>query len=371
MANVIYASSNNPDMFYVNRIEISDPYFYVEIGNKKYAFLDYRDIDAFKEQNKNKDIEAILVNPIIEKATEITDITTASNRLAYQLFCDYGLKNEKVSVPKHFPLDMADYLRSKKIVLEVQTPFFPKREIKTNEEIEQIRKSLKCTHNAFHKIEEILTRSTIKGGYVFFEGMKLTSERLKSEVDTVLLKVDMINTIGPIISSDEQAACPHHQGHGPIKANVSIICDIFPINRTSGYFADMTRTYVKGKASQEMQRIYDSVKKSQELGISSVRPGIKATDVHAVCSESLLDDGFDVGNKGFIHGTGHGLGLEIHEPPFLNSKYDGILEIGHVITVEPGLYYKSRGSVRLEDVVVVTKNGSENLTSYPKKLVIP
>jgi len=185
-----------------------------------------------------------------------------------------------------------------------------------------------------------------------------------------MLEEDLLNVEGIIISCGPHAAIPHHRGSGPLRPNETIICDIFPRYRGNHYFADMTRTYVKGAPSPELKKLYAAVFEAQTKAIAMVRPGIRFADVHEKCVEIFAKRGYHSGNKGFIHGTGHGLGLDIHEAPYVSKGQTGVFEEGHVVTIEPGLYYPKLGGVRLEDVVWVTKNGCENLTNYPKNFVI-
>jgi len=150
--------------------------------------------------------------------------------------------------------------------------------------------------------------------------------------------------------------------------------DIFPRSETTLYYADFTRTVVRGKASPELKKIYAAVKQGQDLAFQMIRHGIGSKKVHAAIQTRFTQLGFNTGVKdgrmqGFFHSTGHGLGLDIHEPPRVSVGED-ILKAGQVVTVEPGLYYKGIGGVRLEDVVVVTKKGCVNLTRFPRKLEI-
>jgi Xaa-Pro aminopeptidase len=164
---------------------------------------------------------------------------------------------------------------------------------------------------------------------------------------------------------------PHHSGEGHLVAGKPIVIDIFPRSQENGYFGDMTRTVVKGEPSHELERMYQTVLKGQKLGINLIRGGVKAKDVHGAIMDFFRKNGFETGSidgkqQGFIHSTGHGLGLEIHEPPRVSFGED-VLEEGNVVTVEPGLYYEKLGGVRIEDVVVVKKDECINLSRYPKR----
>jgi Xaa-Pro aminopeptidase len=136
------------------------------------------------------------------------------------------------------------------------------------------------------------------------------------------------------------------------------------------YFADMTRTVIYGEPSKKLKEMYEAVRAAQEKAFEMIKPGISAANVHnEVCKtfEKLGYDTYKRGSKvGFIHSTGHGVGLDVHELPGIGET-EVLLETGNVITVEPGLYYPEIGGIRLEDLVLVTENGSENLTSIEKK----
>jgi Xaa-Pro aminopeptidase len=173
-----------------------------------------------------------------------------------------------------------------------------------------------------------------------------------------------------IIACGEQGVDPHNQGRGPIRPNQGIIFDIFPRSSQSRYFADMTRTVVKGRAPDELRRLYDAVLASQLRGIELIRDGASGSAIHAEVNRTLEARGYMTGvvngrNQGFFHGTGHGVGLDIHELPRI-SRLDCELRTGHVVTVEPGLYYPGRGAVRIEDMVLVEPEGCRNLTRSSK-----
>jgi len=367
----MYASSgHDSDMFYAVRVEIPDPFFYIDTGSRKYVFLDHREYGVFKEHNHNKKIELVLLNPLIEKAAARKEAGNTISKLALLLLERYGLFKKQIDVPTGFPLDMADFLRAQGVRLNPTRTIFPQRLIKSKKEAGAIREALRRTHTAFRAIEEMLRSATIKGNTLVREGTVLTSEYVKAHVEQVMLEEDLLNVEGIIISCGPHAAIPHHRGSGPLRPYQTIICDIFPRYRGNHYFADMTRTYIKGTPSPELKKLYATVLEAQTKAIAMVRPGVRFSVVHEKCVEIFLKRGYHAGNKGFIHGTGHGLGLDIHEAPYVSKGQIGTFEEGHVVTIEPGLYYPKLGGVRLEDVVRVTKNGCENLTEYPKEFIV-
>ena len=167
---------------------------------------------------------------------------------------------------------------------------------------------------------------------------------------------------------------PHNTGKGIIYANKPIIIDIFPRSQKTGYFGDMTRTVLRGRPTEGLVKMYEAVLEGQKVGINMIKEGIKTSRVHQTITNLFKQRGFDTGKingkpQGFIHSTGHGLGLEIHEPPRLGAGNE-MLKAGNVVTVEPGLYYEKLGGIRLEDVVLVTKGGCKNLTKFKKEFVV-
>jgi Xaa-Pro aminopeptidase len=177
-----------------------------------------------------------------------------------------------------------------------------------------------------------------------------------------------------ICAPGDQAVDPHEGGHGPIRANQPVVMDIFPRSEATGYFGDLTRTVVRGKASFALHELYAIVHAGVRLGHRLVRPGAEGMEIHSAIQGLFERQGYKTGVKhgrmqGFFHGTGHGLGLQIHEAPSI-GKRPCRLRAGHVVTVEPGLYYLGLGGVRIEDVALVTKTGSRCLTRVPKQLEI-
>lgn len=371
MTKLLYANTHNRDMLYAVGIEVPDPFFLLDIDGTRHIFLDRREYGIFLEENKKVDLQVHLLDSYLESAQKIEDEGSLVYKLAYAILDSFGVINQEILVPNDFPIGMADYLRSKGINLVATASLFPERKIKSEDEVNKIREALRRTGKAFAKIEEILKASVIQNDMLLYQDEPLTSERLKSEAEQVLLAEDMLNTEGIIISCAEHAAIPHHRGAGAIHPHQTIVCDIFPRHRGSGYFADMTRTYVKGNPSEEIKKLYSAVLEAQENALNKAVAGMPGSALHQICVDTFLEKGYHVGDQGFVHGTGHGLGLDVHEAPRAGATSEDILEAGHVVTVEPGLYYPEVGGVRIEDVVVIRKSGVENLTNYHKNYIIP
>ena len=281
---------------------------------------------------------------------------------------------ESVAVPESFPLGTADGLRDLGVVVEADYDAVVAdiRETKTDEEVGNIRKAQRANEAAMARAEELLAGADVEDGTLVHEGGPLTSEFVKQEIETTLLRQGC-NLDEAIVACGADAADPHDRGSGPLEAGEPVIVDIFPTDKETGYFADMTRTFCVGEPSETVAEWYDLTLEAQEAALDAIEAGVSGSEVHdAVCDvyegtglPTLRAD--DSAETGFIHTTGHGLGLDIHESPRI-SEEDVELEAGHVVTVEPGLYDPEVGGVRIEDLVVVTEDGHENLTDYGKQL---
>jgi len=205
-----------------------------------------------------------------------------------------------------------------------------------------------------------------------------TSEEAHAIIEATLDKYDCHSPQGHIVAGGKQSAEPHEIGRGYIKKGVPIVIDIFPQSKKSGYFADMSRTVCIGKPAAELKKMYDAVLAAQELAISLIKPGVSTKEIQYLVEEFFDNEGYitsGVGKEfefaeGFVHGLGHGVGLNVHEEPHLSRRGSGVLLEGDVITIEPGLYYKNMGGIRIEDMLLVTATGSKNLTNFSKTFEI-
>ena len=216
---------------------------------------------------------------------------------------------------------------------------------------------------------DLIASSEPRGDILCRQGQPITSEQVRSAIDISLLE-DGCEAADTIVAGGFQAADPHTRGTGPLPANSPIVIDIFPRSKTHRYYADMTRTVLRGEAPLEVKELYDSVLAAQEAGIGAIRNGISGEEVHSIVSDVFLEMGYpERDGCGFNHSTGHGVGLDVHELPSLGEGGD-ILETSQVVTVEPGLYYPDIGGVRLEDLLVVRDRGCQNLTCFERDLIL-
>lgn len=290
-------------------------------------------------------------------------------RTAAAFLADRGV--ESVAVPTGFPTGTADGLRERGVSVRVEPDGIVEavRARKTDEEVEHVRRTQRANEAGMAVAEGLIAGAEIEDGLLYHDGEVLTSERVKEAMEIELLGHGC-GLEDTIVACGADAADPHDRGSGPLEAGEAIVVDVFPREKASKYFADMTRTFVRGEPSPEMRRRYEVTREAHEAALAAVEPGVTGAAVHDVVCDVYEEAGYDTlrsdpnAETGFIHGTGHGVGLAIHEAPTV-SPGGGKLEPGHVITIEPGLYDPAVGGVRIEDLVVVREDGYENLTEYP------
>ncbi|WP_119066353.1 M24 family metallopeptidase [Rubrobacter indicoceani] len=281
-----------------------------------------------------------------------------------------------VTVPPNLGVTHADELRKRGIEVNPDGGYFMGlRRRKTRKEIQHITEAQRATEAAVAHAADVLREADVSGdGTLAWSGGVLTSETLRAEIDIHLLRNGFI-AVNTIAAGGRQAADPHERGSGPLRAGETIILDVFPSGAGSHYYADMTRTFVKGEPTEEARKMYEVVLRSQEVALGMIKAGINGRDVHLAVSEVIHAAGYktlvhdqEPGRpltEGFFHGTGHGVGLDLHEGPSMGTQ-NVELKPGDVITVEPGVYDPHVGGVRIEDLVVVTEDGCDNLTRSPK-----
>jgi Xaa-Pro aminopeptidase len=285
-------------------------------------------------------------------------------------------KIRKVAVPQTFPHGIAQDLKRNGFKVKPRKgTLFPARELKSAEEVKKISAALTMAEVGLAEGIHALRNSKVsRKGEILFRGSRLTSERLRAIIDTAMIQAG--GSAGHTIVAGGRHSCePHECGHGPLPAHLPIILNVLPRSQKTGYFGKITRTVVKGKATEAVRAIYQAVTTAQDLVFSLATDGVSACDLHKTVSEYFEKHGYRTrrqGGKlqGFLHSTGHGLGLESHELPDLCDGSDAKLMAGHVLSIQPGLYYTETGGIRLEDIAHVTKSRARNLTQFEKILEV-
>jgi Xaa-Pro aminopeptidase len=366
---IIAASEQDSNIYYASGFLAPDDFIYLKTGGKSILLMSDLEVDRARLQSKVD--EVLSYSDYQEKARQNTDKPKYIDVIS-ALLKERGVS--EMTVPGSFPIEMGDALREAGYKLTIgKEPFFAERAIKTKEEVLAIRTTQIAVEEAVDDLFDLLRAAQICDGYLYHEGKQLTSELLRKRLHVTLMEKGCIAEHS-IIACGVDACDPHQVGHGPLRANEAIVFDIFPRSIETRYFADMSRTVVKGVASDPLKKMYDTVLEGQELGISRVHAGVSGKAIHDEIVALFESRGYKTGRvdgrmQGFFHGTGHGVGLDIHEPPSISGR-EWTLQTGEVVTVEPGLYYPEIGGVRIEDMVLVEETGCRNLTTYPKFLEI-
>lgn len=365
---LLYADSErSADMLYFGGFHAPDPFIACLAGGKRIAVL-----NALEYGRGRKEGQFDVVMPLEDlhsraRARWPEKVPGPAEAIAV-LAAERRVK--KFRVPFDFPVGLAERLNGYGIALTIsEGSLFPEREIKNAQEVAALREGNRCAALGIAAAERLLRASRVRSGKLLYKGKPLTSEHLKFAIETACLEAGSLS-LNTIAAGGDQACDPHCRGTGALRANELIIIDVFPRVVATGYHGDMTRTFLKGRASDAQCALVAAVRAAQLGALRAVRSGVNGRNVHQGVVAEFNRRGFETrrdskGSVGFFHGTGHGLGLAVHEAPRLSGAVDSILKKGAVVTVEPGLYYPGLGACRIEDVVQVTDGRAKLLSSYP------
>ena len=366
------ASEQNADLLYATRFFAPDPFACFLHRGRSHLVMNDLEIDRARRQAQVDEVLSLSALQQELRRDGKCAITTAA--VLHRLLAGRGVS--ALLVPFDFPAGLAFQLRRRGLRVRVKEgPFFDQRQIKQPREVRQITRAQRAAEAGLQAGIDLIrqARITSRGG-LEQDGAALTAERVKEAINTVLLKLGFVAT-HTIVAGGTQGCDPHNEGRGPLPAHQPIILDVFPRSQKDGYWGDITRTVVRGRAGEKVRRLYGCVAEGQALALGQAKPGASGRQIHQSVRDFFDSEGFPTGLKrgrmqGFFHGTGHGVGLEIHEPPSIGSRTESILRAGQVVTVEPGLYYPGVGGVRIEDLILITPKGHRNLTRFPKVLEI-
>ena len=367
---IIGASEAEANLFYATRFLAPDPFVFLWHRAEKILLMSDLELDRARSQAAVdkvlpiREYEERAKRPGVERPTVVDAL--------HELLKERTIRS--LLVPGSFPIEHGDGLRDRGIqVLVKREPFLEERLVKSPAEVKAITDAMRRTEAAMDAAIAAIREAEVRDGVLWWHGVVLTSEVIKRLIAGDLLDGGLI-AAHTIVACGTDACDPHNEGSGALRAGEPVILDIFPRDSRTQYFADITRTVVKGEASDAVRRMYRAVAAAQECAFGLIRDGADGEGIHRSVQQTLEGHGFRTGElngrmQGFFHGTGHGLGLDVHELPRV-SKVKATLQAGNVVTVEPGLYYPGAGGVRIEDVVVVTETGCQNLTTYPKVLEV-
>lgn len=368
---IVADSEHDANMLYAVGMFVPDPFIYFRYEGVCHIVMNDLEID--RARKKAPHCRIISHTQCVEKLrgrVKRPGLAAIINLLMRER------KIRKIFVPDDFPFGLARELRQHDIKVRVKKGgVFPQREFKRADEVKKISAALMMAEVGLAEgIQAIKTAKAGRDRKLMYHGAPLTSEKLRAIIDTAIIQAGGLAS-HTIVAGGRQGCDPHEQGHGVLRAQEPIILDVFPRSQRTGYFGDITRTVVKGRASEAVRKLYDTVARGQEIGFDKIAAKVRGSDIHKSIQSFFDGEGYKTGRKngrmqGFFHGTGHGVGMEIHEAPRISLASHDTLQVGHVVTVEPGLYYPGLGGVRLEDVVTITPQGARNLTKFEKVLEV-
>jgi len=357
------ASGHDADMLYATHFYADDPFVWWEARGKTHIVLSPLEIDRARPSARVTQVHGLgeFVSPLAKDHSTTAVIIGVADK--------YRLKS--FLVPEQFPAGLLEKLRHQGLTITVSDqPFFPQRWRKTREEIVALTAALRVAETGLRRGIDVLKASKPnRRGFLQWGKIPLTSERLRAEMDAAVLHAGGVPA-NTIVAGGEQGCDPHERGYGPLRANEAIVLDIFPRHAKNHYYGDLTRTVVRGRASEALRKQYATVQEGKRWVMKRMRHGANGTLLQKELIERFKAASYPTEQRkdrwvGMFHGVGHGLGLDLHESPRFSS---GNLFTGLSITVEPGLYYPGVGGVRIEDVVIVGKTGVRNLTKFEENL---
>jgi Xaa-Pro aminopeptidase len=371
---IVGDTMRSPEMRHEVPIGIGDAFVYAEKDGKRFVMVNQLEAARVAEVGEYE-----IVGPVELGQDELIaqELPLGRIRLELALRACRRFGIEQAVVPREFPLGYADFLRQQGIELRPDSSFFDaRRRSKNRAEIAGIRRAQKGAEAGMEAARDLLRRAAPNGAGVEVDGEPLTCERVKLAIAEAFVASGCAYDEF-IVAHGAQGATGHDTGSGQIQADEPVVIDLWPRDPESGCFADMTRTFVVGTPTDEVREWQKLCLEALERAVQSTRPGVAGVDLFRETCELFQEHGYPtpltkepgtVLDHGFFHGLGHGVGLDVHEQPHLGLTGTDELVPGDVVTVEPGLYRPGYGGCRLEDLLLVTEDGVENLTDFPYDL---
>ncbi len=368
------APLHNPWLFHRAPVFTGDPAVYIEKADGGRVMI-LRDIEIPRARDA-KAAEAIHAYAEFTPEGGLSgDRETACAQSAAEYLVRNGIS--KVIVDRSFPELYAHYIRSRAVMVECDPEMgVLERRSKSEREVEALKSAQRKTEQAVeHACRMIAGADAGKDGVLTRDGEVLTSERVQAEINVFLLRNGM-GTSTSIVAGGDQAADCHHRGSGPLRTGETVIVDVFPMDPVTRYYGDCTRTVVHGDIPDEVAKTHAAVVEAKNAGIAFARAGVTGQALHEATIGVLEKHGYATkapadgslaSKPTMMHGTGHGVGLDVHEPPLLDVGGPELV-VGDCLTIEPGLYALGFGGIRVEDMVVTTPNGCENLNTIDVRL---
>ncbi|MFK7884941.1 MAG: M24 family metallopeptidase [Phycisphaerales bacterium] len=370
---------SNLALFHKVRFMVGDPTGYAELtnndGTPQRVFM-CRDIETARAR------EHALCD-VVFAPTDFTpagglsgDRETATAQAFAEMLVQHGVRTARVD--RSLSYSFAHHLIERGISLSYDPELGVKtRRSKDSQEIKHLRQAQSLTEDVMRIACETVARAEVDSdGILHHEGDVLTSERIRTMIDIYCLNHGASNAHGSIVACGPVGADCHHRGEGPIQTGQPVIIDIFPMINATHYNGDCTRTVVHGDISPAVASMHRAVIEAKQAAETATKPGATGDSIHRAAIDAIKRHGYSTGLPAadadptftsMVHGTGHGIGLDVHEPPLLDVNGPEIV-IGDALTIEPGLYCAAVGGLRVEDMVIVTPDGCENLNQLPTGL---
>jgi Xaa-Pro aminopeptidase len=366
------ASDTTADQFAASGFLTGDPFAWLEVGERRIAVVTAFDLELARRTSRATEL---LTRDEMHAAEAAAGASTFDLRLAEPVnVCRYA-GVDSVRVPPWFSLELADRLRAAGIAVRVDADVMAgRRLVKSRDDLAAAQA---LAEQAMRLIRETLRRCDVAAdGGLMLDGSRLTSERVHALVRGFWVDAGH-DPVPPVVAGGPQGADPHESGKGPLRAGEPIVCDLFPRHLGSRLYGDMTRTFCVGEPADDVAAAHAACTDALRLALDEARPGMTGIELHELVCDLFHDRGYPTqlrpgsdGEWSFVHGLGHGVGLDVHEPPSAGIGGTMAFAPGMTLTVEPGLYLRGVGGIRIEDLIIFTETGNENLNTMEYDLVV-
>lgn len=364
---VVGSAETTPDIAYETGFSTADPVVFIQRGRTRYLIvprLEYR-----RAVRMARGVEVFTPEMLDARESGANSVSGWAIAMLRKL----GVR--RITVSPEFPHGVAADMERAGLTVICQSEWTSQgHPVRTAEDMRQIADVQQAAVIAMRAAVEMIARSEVdERGFLRIRSERLTSEAVKRAIRHVLLDHDCFAG-NVIVAGGEKSSDPHESGEGALRSGEPIVIDIFPRHIAYQWWGDLTRTVVRGRAPAPVRRMYNAVRAAQLAALACIRPGVKARTVHEAAEFELrrrTGEGADADGSRWSSGssTGHGVGLRLHEEPRLATSRER-LRAGQVIAIEPGVYHPRIGSVRIEDTVVVTRQGWRFLAPCERRLEV-
>jgi Xaa-Pro aminopeptidase len=375
---IIGDTFRSPELRHEVPLGVPDPFVYLEHDGARHVYVGSMEVDRIRGLGLELAVHPLERIGIDELYAQNLDWHEIRLEWAARACAHAGLA--RASVPHTFPAGHLERLRRAGIELTVDQPLFDaRRRVKTGAQLDGVRRAQRAAEAGLAAGIALMQQAENGDGVLWLDGEPLTVERVKAAMRQVFAEHGC-SAEEFLVAPGAQGAVGHEMGHGPIRFGEPVVFDLWPRDDASSCFADMTRTIAIGPVADEVRAWHRLTKEALDTATAIVRAGVECRFVFDAVCDVFEAAGYptqrtktagEALRNGFFHGLGHGVGLEVHEGPYLGLLPGGTLLAGDVVTLEPGLYDPAIGGVRLEDLVLVTDDGCEVLTRFPYDLEIP